>query len=476
MDSTRRTKMKTDEILLPHDEELEKEVLSGLIGSSLQQCHDWLPLLSDEDFFEKLHAGIFRAIKKCVEKGDAPDFALVVKELGSREHMADVAAICSTYNTSQVNMRSLCLALSDLRKRRRLVALGYGLVKASQDTSQDISDVSNKAAEELQGILSGGPESLHDGVDVTKVIWHEAEERLKNNTPTGSKTGFRYLDGKGGFQPTNLILICAESSQGKTAFAVSIVRNIAENGDRVAFFSLEMDERQLMSRILAPSTNIAPNRLLTGKLDGEEFKALDDTLTKYENAYRRIFFDDKDSSTIDSILNAIRRLHAKVGITGVFIDYLQIIPSSGNRWETTEQERLASAARRLKNIAKELNIWVCALSQLSRDKENRPSVDRLRGSGQINEAADMTMLLWRPEVYNRRDGKDLKFKGRFKDVPVEGKAQVTIAKGRNVGEGDFLIGFDPEHTHFFDIDEPKAVPHPQESANEFNFNFYEPPY
>lgn len=467
---------KEESILLPHDEELEKEVLNGLFGSSLQQCHDWLPLLSEVDFFEKLHADIFRAIKKCVEKGDAPDLALVVKELGTREYMKDVGTIYSAYNTSQVNMRSLCLALSDLRKRRGLVALGHGLAKASQDTSQDISDVANKTAEQLQGVLMGeSPESFHDGAEVFKNIWHEAGERLKNNTPAGSMTGFRYLDGKGGFQPTNLILICAESSQGKTAFSLSIALNIAKSGDRVAFFSLEMDERQLMSRVIAPSSRIAPNRLLTGKLDDVDFKALDDTFTKYENAYSRIYFDDKDSSTIDSILNAIRRLHAKFGIAGVFIDYLQIIPSSsGNRWET-EQERLASASRRLKNIAKELKIWVCALSQLSRDKENIPSVDRLRGSGQINEAADMTMLLWRPEVYNRRDGKDLKFKGRFKDVPVEGKAQVTIAKGRNVGEGDFLIGFDPEHTHFFDIDEPKAVPQPQEPAID-NDDLFSPPY
>lgn len=459
--------MKKEEFSLKHDEELEKKVLSGLLNSSLSQASDWLSLLKEEDFYSTLHSAIFKAIKRCVSKGDTPDLPLVVKEMGSFEHQADVAIICTTY-TSQVEMPRLCEALSDYRKRRELAVLILELNKAVDDTSQDVDETANRAAEKIAGIVTGGSlNTFHNGAEVFRDIYKEAMERLESNKPVGTKTGFRYLDDKGGFQPTNLILICADSSQGKTAFSTSIALNIASNGERIAFFSLEMDERQLMSRMIAPSSRISPNQIVTGRLRAEDFKALDNTGSIYGNAFRNIFFDDKDSSTIDSILNGIRRLHAKFGIVGVFIDYLQIIPSSGNRWET-EQERLASTARRLKNLAKELKIWICALSQLSRDKGNVPSVDRLRGSGQINEAADITMMLWRPEVYNSREGKDLKFIGRYKDVPVKGKAQVYIAKGRNVGEGDFLVGFDPGITHFFDVDISMSEPQPQEAHSPYD--------
>ena len=459
--------MKKEEFSLKHDEDLEKIVLSGLLNSSLDQLSDWLLLLTEEDFYSTLHTDIFKAIKKCVNNGDAPEFPLVVKEMGNRDHMADLAAIISTY-TNLLEMPRLCEVLSDYRKRRKLAMLTMELSKAVNDTSQDIDEAANKLAEQISGIVTGGSlNSFRNGVDVFRDIYTEAQERLKSNTPVGTMTGFRYLDEKGGFQPTNLILICADSSQGKTAFSTSIALNIARNGGRIAFFSLEMDERQLMSRMMAPSSKISPNRIVTGLLSADDFKALDHTGIIDGNAFGNIFFDDKDSSTIDSILNGIRRLHAKFGIVGVFIDYLQIIPSSGNRWET-DQERLASTARRLKNLAKELKIWICALSQLSRDKGNIPSVDRLRGSGQMNEAADITMMLWRPETYNRREGKDLKFIGRFKDVPVNGKAQVSIAKGRNVGEGDFLVGFDSATTHFFDIDVPMSDPQVQETHSPFD--------
>jgi replicative DNA helicase len=192
-------------------------------------------------------------------------------------------------------------------------------------------------------------------------------------------------------------------------------------------------------------TTSSANDILGRCLTYEEAETVERATNKMNSL--PVFFDEMSTSTIDQICNSIRRLTIKQRINLVIVDYLQLVGSGlKNR---TDESQLAEIARRLKNIAKELNIVVIALSQFNRDPANpRPTVTRLRGSGQIVEAADLVLLIWRPEAYGLTE-----FKAPFEGTPSAGLAECRIAKGRNVGIGTFLLSFNPKTTWFYDYEQ-----------------------
>ena len=276
--------------------------------------------------------------------------------------------------------------------------------------------------------------SMAENVDeVLKIV----EFNKTNSGLTGIDTGFRKLNRlTNGLQGGDLIIIAGETSQGKTSFALNIAQ-IAGRINPVYLVTCEMMASQITARMLSYSSKIDGNQILTGRLN--DFDT--DVLMRYspDVAVNKLLINGHDNA-IDKIIAGIRVYHATKHINMVVIDYLQLINTNDR---ANKEQQTAQITRRLKNLAKELNIPIILLSQLNRDKINPfPKLSRLRDSGQIEEAADLVIFVYRPEYY----GEEL-----FKDGSLsEGRAQIIIAKGRNTGIGTFYVKFHKEITKFED--------------------------
>ena len=228
-----------------------------------------------------------------------------------------------------------------------------------------------------------------------------------------------------------------------------MTRSAIENNAKVAFYSMEMTKEQLTARLISAKTNIPANVILySGSLMPGELELISQARAMLPGD--NLYFDDKSTSNIDSILLSIRMLKMQKDIDGAVIDYLQILNVNSRNNSFSREQAMGEAARRLKNLAKELNIWVVAISQLSRDSTSpEPNLNRLRDSGQIGEAADVVILVYRPEYYNRAYPAPYDNKN---DYPTEGTAMIDVAKGRNIGTFKFFMGFNKKTTSFFKTD------------------------
>ena len=234
-----------------------------------------------------------------------------------------------------------------------------------------------------------------------------------------------------------------------TSLAIAFALSAAKNGDGVAFYSMEMKKEQIAARMIAIESGVPASEIMYSKLDSGRFEAIDRGIGKIYD--KPVYFDDRSTSNIDTILASIRTMRLKYGIAGAVVDYLQIL-SVNMRGSNTEQQ-MGEAARRLKNLAKELDIWIIALSQLNRDNINPvPTLARLRASGQIAEAADVVALIYRPELYGKF------YPEPFQHASTAGTAMIDIAKGRNIGLMRFLVGFDASTTRFHEINDSAPMP------------------
>lgn len=266
---------------------------------------------------------------------------------------------------------------------------------------------------------------------------------LTNGQISGIRTGLtKWDEHTGGLQPSDLVVIAAETSQGKTSLALTIAYNAAINhATKVAIFSLEMSEIQLAARLVSIETRISSKQLLFHSLHNYDWETYNNRLTNLPGS--SIYIDDCANSNIDYIISGIKIAHMQHGIQVAVVDYLQLVKDGTKK---SDESEIASNARRFKNIAKELNITVILLSQLRRETNPKPSINRLRGSGQIEEAADIIALLWRPEFYGIDQYDDSPLPNTF------GTAEVIIGKGRNYGVGKFWLNFEPKLTYFSNID------------------------
>lgn len=430
--------------LLPNDIDLEKIVL-GTIISNKYGYDEVRDILNLDCFYNDFHRKVFEIFKSIESEGIEPDAINIMTEYKARFNEIKAIEISSLSELTEVsnNYAHVC-RLNDLSSRRKLVLLGNYLIKNSHIEQEDISDIANFANEELSNLFKGQEDGTHSIKDAIDGVYKIINQNLSSGKElTGSPTGFYDIDrNTGGLQKSDLIIIGGESSHGKTSLALSFVRNIAYSGDKVAFYSLEMKKEQLAARLISMDSGVSSSKILFTPLDGDCLNQIDQNIsTLYGSS---IFFDDKSTSNIDNIINSIRTLKMKYDIDGAVIDYLQIL--SINMKGANEEQQLASVSRRLKNLAKELDIWIIALSQLNRDANNPvPNRNRVRGSGQIFEAADIVYFVYQPIKY----GKD--FPEPFSDYETNGYAMIIQDKGRNVGEFKFLSQFRKETTHFIDI-------------------------
>lgn len=444
---------------LVNDPKAEQYVIGSLLVDPT--AYTLVSQYIDEDcFYDPMCRDIWKAVDNMGKQGMPIDVISVSAELSKQK--SNVTALdlmnISAQIASSAHVEYHAIRLQDLGRRRKLWVVGQQLSKVGLSEEILTADAHQEAIESIGGVFekADGVFTLDDAMNSLNEIM------VKNATvgcvTTGTKTGMERFDEKGGLQKSDLIIVAGETSQGKTSLALCMTRHAIENGAKVAFYSMEMTKEQLTARLLSAKTNIPANNILySGSLAPSEIRMIDDARGKLPG--ENLFFDDKSTSNIDSILLSIRMLKMQKDIDGAVVDYLQILNVNSRSTSFSREQAMGDAARRFKNLAKELNIWIIALSQLSRDSNcPEPNLNRLRDSGQIGEAADVVILVYRAEYYNRAypapfDNKD--------DYPTDGTAMIDVAKGRNIGTFKFFMGFNKNTTNFFKtnlINEDVQVP------------------
>lgn len=444
---------------LVNDPKAEQYVIGSLLVDPT--AYTLVSQYLDEDcFYDPMCRDIWKAVDNMGKQGMPIDVISVSAELSKQK--LNVTALdlmnISAQIASSAHVEYHAIRLQDLGRRRKLWVVGQQLSKVGLSEEILTADAHQEAIESIGGVFEkvDGVFTLDDAMNSLNEIM--VKNATVGGVTTGTKTGMERFDEKGGLQKSDLIIVAGETSQGKTSLALCMTRHAIENGAKVAFYSMEMTKEQLTARLLSAKTNIPANNILySGSLAPSEIRMIDDARGKLPG--ENLFFDDKSTSNIDSILLSIRMLKMQKDIDGAVVDYLQILNVNSRSTSFSREQAMGDAARRFKNLAKELNIWIIALSQLSRDSNcPEPNLNRLRDSGQIGEAADVVILVYRAEYYNRAypapfDNKD--------DYPTDGTAMIDVAKGRNIGTFKFFMGFNKNTTNFFKtnlINEDVQVP------------------
>jgi replicative DNA helicase len=444
---------------LVNDPKAEQYVIGSLLVDPT--AYTLVSQYLDEDcFYDPMCRDIWKAVDNMGKQGMPIDVISVSAELSKQK--SNVTALdlmnISAQIASSAHVEYHAIRLQDLGRRRKLWVVGQQLSKVGLSEEILTADAHQEAIESIGGVFekADGVFTLDDAMNSLNEIM--VKNATVGGVTTGTKTGMERFDEKGGLQKSDLIIVAGETSQGKTSLALCMTRHAIENGAKVAFYSMEMTKEQLTARLLSAKTNIPANNILySGSLAPSEIRMIDDARGKLPG--ENLFFDDKSTSNIDSILLSIRMLKMQKDIDGAVVDYLQILNVNSRSTSFSREQAMGDAARRFKNLAKELNIWIIALSQLSRDSNcPEPNLNRLRDSGQIGEAADVVILVYRAEYYNRAYPAPFDNKN---DYPTDGTAMIDVAKGRNIGTFKFFMGFNKNTTNFFKtnlINEDVQVP------------------
>ena len=449
--------------LPPQNAEAEQSVLGSLIldKDAIIKVAD---TLSANDFYEDRHKDIYLIILKLYDERSSIDILTVSNKLEENQKLEKIGGV--SYLTTLVNSvptAANVLHYAQIVRRkgtlRRLISNATDIVALGYQESEDIDSVLDQAEQKLfsvsqaylkQNFVSIN-EILHETFDRIDEL-HRVKGKLR-----GIATGFTDLDNKlGGLQKSDLVILAARPSMGKTSLALDIIRHIAVNEKKpTAIFSLEMSKDQLVDRLLAAEAEVDLWKMRTGKLNDQgpdnDFERIGHALGRLSEA--PIFIDDSGSLNIMELRTKARRLQAEHDINLVVVDYLQLM--QGRSTENRVQE-VSEISRSLKILAKELNIPILALSQLSRAVEQRggdkkPQLSDLRESGSIEQDADVVMFIYRDEMYTGADSKKPHV------------ADILIRKHRNGPTGEVELYFDGERTSFKNLAKVKT---PEESMVE----------
>lgn len=450
MDDKRTIQIPQLATLLPSAPDVEKALLKNMLDTQ-SVYFSVRDMIGPEDFTDVKFRSVFLCIKEVAEEGNEISI-LTVNNKARSSHPeispADLADI-STYYEGGYDFMYHAKVLNAIRVRREMWLLFQKASSNSISLSRDVREVIEDVRKNLDDIQSIGREHIVSFSDsfkeVSKIMY---DNRDPSTARHGTMIGFDWFDARGGFQKTDLIVVAAESSQGKTSFALSASLNVMLRGGKVAYYSLEMSHVQLTARLLSMQSGVSSLSILNQPLTDQDIEIVSSSLcVRDDGSTGMIYFDDRPLSSIDPIVSSIRTTKMKQNISGAVVDFLQrLSPPRG----ISKEQFIGEASQKFKNLARELDIWIMLLSQLSRDRETPvPNLNRLRDSGQINEAADITILIYRPEAvvpYSPTRA----FPPPFSDYDTAGNAMITIAKGRNIGTGAFLCGFDSTRTRFFE--------------------------
>lgn len=433
--------MNINEGNMTHNVDMEREVLASCIFSA-DTFYEVQDSLSRELFTLMDNIKVYDCIVQVVKEGKSPELT----EVAARLFAVGVdARLYMTSSVQSIEMTKQRVAmLNEMKLRRDIYALCFRGLNIANDPTTDIDSV-NDLVTEFAGLMSGGKrDEMQSFGDVLKDLLADIAQRKDGTTEQGYMTGLHLIDSHFGCHDGDLIIIAGETSQGKSTLATTIARNMARRNIPVAYYSLEMSNKQLAARILAGESRVPASTALYGKVSDAEYAALYD---KGVGAGQLpIYFDERNKTTFTKICASIRRMVKTNSVKVVFIDYLQIL-ANGGRLDSREQI-IGDMARDLKRLAVELNICIVALSQMARSndaKSKEPTLSRMRGSGQIEEACDMALLVYRPAMYG--------IKRYNNGSTTEGTAKLILAKGRNVGLGAEVVKFNSELSYFEDFEQ-----------------------
>lgn len=423
--------------LPPQAIELEEAVLGALMIDK-KGVDEAIDMLSPESFYKDAHKHIFEAIYELFKDSQPVDLLTVSARLKKNAKLdlagGDLYLIQLTQKiSSSAHIEFHSRIILQKHIQRSLIRLSSEIIEESYDESTDVFDLLDKAESKLyevtQGNIKRSSSSAHDLVIQAK---KRIEEIASKDGLSGVATGFEKLDKiTSGWQPSDLIIIAARPGMGKTAFVLSMARNVAiDFGHPVALFSLEMSSVQLITRLISSETGLSSEKLRTGKLEKHEWEQLNIKVKDLEKA--PLFIDDTPSLSIFDLRAKSRRLASQHGIKLIVVDYLQLMTAGGTSGKAggNREQEISTISRNLKALAKELNVPVIALSQLSRAVETRtgakrPLLSDLRESGAIEQDADIVSFIYRPEYYKIDEWDD------DEHTPTEGQAEFIIAKHRN---------------------------------------------
>ena len=437
--------------VMPHDEEAESSVIGAMLidNEAIMIASE---IITGEDFYQKQMGAVYDTMVELYNEGKPVEPIILhtsLREKGVPEEVCGIDQILRWMNQvpTSANIKYYAEIVREKSVTRRLIRV-----------TEDIANKGYTGSEKLQDILAEAEKSVFDlaqrgggaeFVPIRQVVINvmkkiDAASKTRGRV-TGLETGFMDLDYKtSGLQPSDLILIAARPSMGKTAFVLNLAQHMAfKRNHAVAIFSLEMSKEQLVNRMLSLESHVDAQKIRTGRLNDEEWMNLVEGSANIANS--KLIIDDTPGISLAAMRSKCRKLKMEHDIQIVIIDYLQLMSGSSNNSNASRQQEISDISRGLKALARELNVPVIALSQLSRAVEQRPDhrpmLSDLRESGAIEQDADVVMFLYREGYYNR----DL-------SEAEQRVAEVIIAKQRNGPIGTVNLLWMPELTKFSDMD------------------------
>lgn len=433
--------------LPPQNVDAEESILGGILldPDAIGRVAD---ILTADAFYINSHRDIYKSAMQLHTQGQPTDLMSVATWLSDHELLERVGGTAKLAQlvdrtVSAVNIDRYAKLVVEKYLRRQLIQAGNEIVQLGYDTVLELEAVFDQSEQKIFGLTQKRPQQGLTPISETLIqTFQEIETRHEGVALPGLPSNFYDLDAMtGGFQRSDLIVIAGRPSMGKTSFAMAVARNIAEKMP-VAIFSLEMSKEQLVQRMLASEAGIESNYLRTGRISQNQWEPLSYALGSLSNL--PIYIDDTANQSVMQMRSQARRLQAEHGdqLGLILIDYLQLMEGSGSENRVQEISRIT---RSLKGLARELNVPVIALSQLSRGVEartnKRPMMSDLRESGSIEQDADLVIMLYRDEYYSP-------------DTPDRGIAEVIITKHRNGPTGVMKLIFDPQFTRFRNLASP----------------------
>jgi replicative DNA helicase len=432
----------------PQSIEAEQAVLGAVFldPSALTLASE---ILIPEDFYRAAHQKIFHAMLRVADKGEPVDLVTVTAELADTQQLEEVGGVSYLSELADsvptaANVEYYARIVEEKSVLRRLIRTATSIAQDGYTREDEVDVLLDEAERKIMEISQRKHSGAFKNIKDVLVQTYDNIEMLHNRKGevTGIPTGFTELDRMtSGFQRSDFIIVAARPSVGKTAFALNIAQNVAtKTNENVAIFSLEMSAQQLVMRMLCAEGNINAQNLRTGKLTPEDWGKLTMAMGSLSNA--GIYIDDTPSIRVSDIRAKCRRLKQESGLGMVVIDYLQLIQGSGRNRENRQQE-VSEISRSLKALARELEVPVIALSQLSRSVEQRqdkrPMMSDIRESGSIEQDADIVAFLYRDDYYN-------------KDSENKNIIEIIIAKQRNGPVGTVQLAFIKEYNKFVNLE------------------------
>lgn len=439
---------------LPYNEEAERACIGAMLVST-DAAREAVEKLSPEDFYNPKLRNIFIVIRELLESQETvsiPTVAERLEALGILKNIGGYAFLSnlSTYGIPSKDITKHINTILEYSARRELISTAEDIMKQAMDTKVGIDDLVETVEKDVFEItekVKGRKQNVERLLDIMHRVLSGLEKiQADQRVYTGIPTGFTEFDNMtSGLQKGELIVIAARPSMGKTAFAVNIARNVAlHHNAHVLFFSLEMSKEQLLLRFLSLQSGIELSRLRSANIKKDEWEKLVNAAGTL--ASLPIYIDDTPAIPITEIKSVARKLHAKIGLNLIIIDHLQLISTNFNTKDTrtikSRNDELSYISRNLKALAKELDVPVLVLSQLSRAVEKRqdkrPLLSDLRESGAIEQDADLVAFLYREDYYDRTvDTREV---------------EVIIQKQRNGPIGTIKLAFYREYGEFLDLE------------------------